>query len=116
MDSQQIAATMIERDQVRQKSLQQRLEQLVAVHRQLLRKYASLELEAAELKKKSALRDDRIRQLENSARGTISNIRHQAEKHIADLETYRNQIQVNYLLQLFRCICKINCQIFKIHT
>lgn len=94
MDNQQIAALISERDQVRQKSLQQRLEQLVAVHRQLLRKYASLELETAELRKKTALRDDRIRQLESSSRGIISNIRQQAEKYIAELETYRNQIQV----------------------
>ena len=40
------------------KSLQQRLEQLVAVHRQLLRKFASLELETSELKKKNQLRDE----------------------------------------------------------
>lgn len=103
MDNQQISALVIERDLVRQKSLQLRLEQLVAVHRQLLRKYASLELEASELKKKTALRDDRIRQLETNSRSTISNIRHQAEKHIAELETYRNQIQV-MLVHLVNCL------------
>lgn len=76
------------------KSLQQRLEQLVAVHRQLLRKFASLELETAELKKKTQLRDERIRQLEGSSRGLISNIRQQAERHVAELTHLREQMTV----------------------
>jgi hypothetical protein len=41
-----------------------RLEQLVTVHRQLLRKFTSLELENGELKKKISLRNERIKQLE----------------------------------------------------
>lgn len=45
-------------------SLQQRLEQLVTVHRQLLRKYAALELNLSEAAKKIALRDERITKLE----------------------------------------------------
>lgn len=45
-------------------SLTRRLEQLVAVHRQLLRKYATLELNLAEAAKKIALRDERIARFE----------------------------------------------------
>merc|ERR1712091_670744 len=45
-------------------SLRQRLEQLVAVHRQLLRKYAALELNLGEANKMIALRDEHIFQLE----------------------------------------------------
>lgn len=56
-----------ERNQMRMQkkfeSLQQRLEQLVFVHRQLLRKYAALELDVAEDKKKISLRDERIAQV-----------------------------------------------------
>jgi hypothetical protein len=56
-----------ERNQLRMQkkfeSLQQRLEQLVFVHRQLLRKYAALELDVAEDKKKISLRDERIAQV-----------------------------------------------------
>ena len=59
------------------RSLQQRLEQLVAVHRQLLRKYASLELENAEARKKLALRDERIKQLEVNTRMLAGNMRTQ---------------------------------------
>lgn len=68
MNSTQMADSMGERDQAHLRSLQQRLEQLVAVHRQLLRKFASLELETVELKKKTQLRDERIRQLEGNSR------------------------------------------------
>jgi hypothetical protein len=52
-------------------------EQLVAVHRQLLRKYASLELENAEARKKLALRDERIKQLEVNTRMLAGNMRTQ---------------------------------------
>jgi hypothetical protein len=52
-------------------------EQLVAVHRQLLRKYASLELENAEARKKLALRDERIKQLEDNTRVLAGNMRTQ---------------------------------------
>jgi len=64
-----------ERDRTQSKSLQQRLEQLVSVHRQLLRKFASLELDSGELKKKMSLRDDRIKQLEGNAKGANAGIR-----------------------------------------
>jgi len=52
------------REQHHMRSLQQRLEQLVAVHRQLLRKYAALELNLGEANKMIALRDEHISQLE----------------------------------------------------
>ncbi|KAH8047044.1 hypothetical protein JL721_12256 [Aureococcus anophagefferens] len=48
------------RERQHMRSLQQRLEQLVAVHRQLLRKYAALELNLGESAKMIALRDERI--------------------------------------------------------
>lgn len=72
MNSNQMTDSMGERDQAHLRSLQQRLEQLVAVHRQLLRKFASLELETVELKKKTQLRDERIRQLEGNSRYVLS--------------------------------------------
>lgn len=93
MDSKNQENSILERERARQKSLQQRLEQLVAVHRQLLRKFATLELETGELKKKTQLRDERIRQLEGNSRSLIGNIRQQAEKHLAEVNTFREQIQ-----------------------
>ena len=101
LDSKQLADTLAERERAKQKSLQQRLEQLVAVHRQLLRKFGSLELETAELKKKTALRDERIRQLENNSRGLVGNIRQQSERYLAELATLREQIQVSLKLADF---------------
>ena len=89
-----VADSLAERDALHMRSLQQRLEQLVAVHRQLLRKFASLELETVELKKKTQLRDERIRQLEGNSRGLISNIRQQAERHVGELTHLREQMQV----------------------
>lgn len=53
-----LTPTALSVSRLSRKSLQQRLEQLVAVHRQLLRKFASLELENSELKKKTQLRDE----------------------------------------------------------
>lgn len=94
IDGKQVAEILSEREQARQSSLQQRLEQLVAVHRQLLRKFATLELEANELKKKTQLRDERIRMLEGNARTLIGNIRSQAEKHVAELAILKEHIQV----------------------
>lgn len=94
MDGRQFTDNMAEKDRAHMRSLQQRLEQLVAVHRQLLRKFASLELENNEVKKKTMLRDERIRQLEGNSRGLIGNIRQQAEKHVAELTKLREQIGV----------------------
>jgi kinesin family member 5 len=85
---------MHERERLQNKSLQQRLEQLVAVHRQLLRKFASLELDASDVKKKLTLRDERIYQLETNARSTISNTRVQSERHVAELTNLREQIRL----------------------
>jgi kinesin family protein 5 len=70
-------STMSDKERTHMRSLQQRLEQLVAVHRQLLRKYASLELENAEARKKLALRDERIKQLEVNTRMLAGNMRTQ---------------------------------------
>lgn len=94
MDNRQLGGTIAERDKLRQRSLQQRLEQLVAVHRQLLRKFASLELENVELKKKAQLKDERIKQLENSARSLIGNVRQQTERYMSDLAIFKEQVQV----------------------
>ncbi|KAJ8612919.1 hypothetical protein CTAYLR_006189 [Chrysophaeum taylorii] len=54
----------VDRERQHANSLKHRLEQLVAVHRQLLRKYAALELNLAEAAKKISMRDDRISKLE----------------------------------------------------
>lgn len=77
------------------------MEQLVAVHRQLLRKFSSLELENGELRKKLVLRDERIKQLEVNAKGLTSNIRQQAERHIAELTDLRESIQVRFSMLYF---------------
>ena len=79
-------------DRQHMRSVQQKLEQLVAVHRQLLRKYASLELELGESKKRLALRDDRIKQLEGNTRMLAGNMRAQAERHVQELSRLRDQV------------------------
>ena len=76
------------------KSLQQRLEQLVAVHRQLLRKFASQDLDASELRKLMTLRDERIYQLECNAKNSTNNLRAQGERHVAELTNLREQIRL----------------------
>ncbi|TMW65051.1 hypothetical protein Poli38472_009218 [Pythium oligandrum] len=86
------ASGMSARERQHMRSIQQKLEQLVAVHRQLLRKYASLELELAEAKKKIALRDERIKQVEANNRIMAGNMRAQAEKHVEELTHLRDQI------------------------
>jgi kinesin family member 5 len=95
MSSNQQDQLLQERDRAKQRSLQQRLEQLVAVHRQLLRKFGTLELENTDLKKKMQLRDDRIKQLEDNSRALVNNVRLQAEKHLAEVAFFREQIQVH---------------------
>lgn len=97
-DNKQLVDALAGRDQQHLLCLQQRLEQLVAVHRQLLRKFASLELENAELKQKTKLRDDRIRQLEGNAKGLIKNVRLQAERHAAELSHLKEAIMVQFYL------------------
>jgi len=54
------------------RSLAKRLEQLVAVHRTLLRKYATLELAVSDAEAKIRLRDERIAALEETrSRGPL---------------------------------------------
>lgn len=103
MNSAKIGSFFSDREKAQMKSLQQRLEQIVAVHRQLLRKFAALELENNEGKKKIQLRDERIRQLENNAKSVTGNLRQQAERHVAELSNLREQIQVRYLDVLLIC-------------
>lgn len=93
LDSPAALEFLADRERSHMKSLQQRLEQLVAVHRQLLRKFASLELENGELRKKITLRDERIRQLEHNSRAVTVQMRSQAERHISELTNLRDQIQ-----------------------
>ena len=80
------------REKQQRRRLQQRLEQLVHIHRQLLKKYASLDLESGEARKKIALRDDRIRQLEQNGRVLATNMRSQAERHVSELVRLREQV------------------------
>ena len=98
MDIQPAAEFLAEREKAHMKSLQQRLEQLVAVHRQLLRKFASLELDNGEMRKKVQLRDERIKQLEQNSRAIASNMRGQSERHISELANLRDQIAVRYFV------------------
>jgi len=88
------AEAMNDKQRQHMKSLQQRLEQLVAVHRQLLRKFASLELENSDFRKKIVLRDERIKQLETNAKILAANMRAQAERHVAELTKLREQVSV----------------------
>ena len=94
MEGAQAAELFAERERAHMKSLQLRLEQLVAVHRQLLRKFATLELDSNDMRKKITLRDERIKQLEGNSRGLTSSMRTQAERHVAELSNLREQIQV----------------------
>jgi len=94
LDGESIAENYQQRDSQQMKSLQQRLEQLVAVHRQLLRKFASLELENVEYRKKIQLRDERIKTLEGNSKGLTSSMRQQAEMYVLELQNVREQIQL----------------------
>ena len=98
MNASQLNEFFSERERSQMKSLQQRLEQLVAVHRQLLRKFATLELDNTDAKKKIQLRDERISHLENNSRAVSSNMRQQAERHVAELSNLREQINVSVIL------------------
>lgn len=61
----------LERERAHHRSVEQRLAQLVAVHRQLLRKFGSLEIENGEFRKKIQLRDERIQQLDQQVRNSF---------------------------------------------
>lgn len=86
---------MNEKERLQTRCLQQRLEQLVTVHRQLLRKFTSLELENGELKKKISLRNERIKQLEVNVRKMTGKLRIQIERHVSELTNLSENIQVN---------------------
>jgi len=73
-------------------SLQQRLEQMVLVHKSILRKHASAELKHREANKKLVLRDARIKQLEDTARAIGDTMRQQAEAHMAEMAKVREQV------------------------
>jgi kinesin family member 5 len=71
--------------QQQRKALQQRLEQLVMVHRQLLRKYATMELERERARKADNLKAQRITQLETNAKQIAKNMLTQSERHERDM-------------------------------
>ena len=73
--------------QKQRRALQQRLEQLVMVHRQLLRKYATMELEREKARKADQLKANRIKQLEVNARQLAKNMLSQSERHEKDMKT-----------------------------
>lgn len=74
----------------------------MVVHRQLLRKYASVELEVSESKKKLTLRDERIKQLEAGGRTLMGSMKQQGERHVADLTALREQLNVREItLRIF---------------
>lgn len=93
MPTKAVSEMMIERDRNQMKNLQHRLEQLVAVHRQLLRKYGSLELENTEIRKKLDVRERAIKRLEGNSKGTFLTLRRQAERHAVELSSLRDQVQ-----------------------
>jgi len=80
---------LTKRERQKYRSVNQRLNQLVGVHRKLLRKYATLELEIAEARHKLSLRDERIKQLELNARMHNSNMHTQAGIHANELSRMR---------------------------
>ena len=81
-------------DATQMRSIQQRLEQLVAVHRKLLRKYGRLEVDLTETRGKVRLRDERISQLEFHARQMGTTMRKQAQRHVEDIARLREQVQL----------------------
>ena len=88
-----VSEMMIDRDRNQMKNLQHRLEQLVAVHRQLLRKYGTLELENTEMRKKLDVRERAIKRLEGNSKSTFLALRRQAERHAVELSNLRDQVQ-----------------------
>ena len=83
------------------------LSQLVVVHRQLLRKFGSMELENLEYKKKVSLRDERIKQVEASMRGLMTTMRQQSERHNSELNHLSEQIEVS-MKPLTMCLSSID--------
>jgi len=65
---------------------EQRLQKLIAVHKQLLRKFAQAEVELKEKKQLLELKEGRIRTLEGKLKDKEFNFRAQAERHALELE------------------------------
>lgn len=86
------AAVVADRQVKTTRALQQRLEQLVAVHRQLLRRYGQLELENGNYEKKLELRDLRIKQLESNSSALAQNMKRQAEMHASEVMAVKEQV------------------------
>ncbi|KAL0583560.1 hypothetical protein ABG067_006478, partial [Albugo candida] len=80
------------KDKTHMHAIHQKLVHLVGVHRQLLQKFATSEMNAGEWKRRVAVRDDRIKKLEPSNRQIIVSLRKQAEKHVEQLIRLRDQI------------------------
>ena len=83
----QSSSTETVAQQKQRRALQQRLEQLVMVHRQLLRKYATMELEREKARKADQLKANRIKQLEVNARQLAKNMLSQSERHEQDMRS-----------------------------
>ena len=84
-------------------SLRQRLEQLVAVHQQLLRKYAALELNLGEANKMIMLRNKRIIQLEYQSEKRYEGVTAECQRMSAlmndvDLKLLNKKIRVKQVL------------------
>lgn len=88
-----VAKVLSKLEQHKMRVLNQRLEQLVAVHRRLLRKYTSLELTNTENRKMLKMRDGRLKQLERTLVAQNDNMRIQAEIHERSLK--RTETELN---------------------
>lgn len=73
-------------------AIQHKLEHLVAVHRQLHRRFATSDLNAKEPKRRVAVREERIKKLEASNRNITESLRNQVEKHVEELIHRRDPI------------------------
>ncbi|CCI11700.1 unnamed protein product [Albugo candida] len=87
-----VTSGLTEKEGKHMQAIQQKLEHLVAVHRQLLRNFATSQMNAKEMKRKVAVRDDRIKKLQASNRQITESLRKQAEKHVEELICLRDQI------------------------
>lgn len=85
-------SSLVERQLNATRGLQQRLEQLVAVHRQLLRRFAQLELENADYRKKLTLRDKHINRLDASRTDLVKTLTDQRERHVMEVAQIRADI------------------------
>jgi hypothetical protein len=90
-----VAKFIGERELETSNKMRQRLEQLVTVHRQLLKKFRVLEVEHTEMVQKLSLRNDRIRQLEAYTRSLTTKLRAQMDQHLAELSSMYEYVQVS---------------------